>query len=289
MRLYIADWELEIDCAREAFDRLLNFEPFLVSENAPSSASVLCRIETAVGLSDESIDPLLIKEFDGRILTLWLTPDYCSVSLAYTESGSVFRLQADRCWKHVRTDWNSFMKDADVALNDIIMLSFTYSSAFCHTVLLHASCIDSPYGGCAFIGPSGIGKSTHSRLWLEYVPDCRLLNDDQPVIRQLSDGHLYIYGSPWSGKTACYCNDKAQLKALFFMQQAADNRVTRLHGLQVFQKLVEATSAIGSDIKSFSGISEMLAFMAGTIPGYLLENRADQDSVRLSHQIMAAI
>lgn len=34
-----------------------------------------------------------------------------------------------------------------------------------------------------FLGESGTGKSTHTRLWREHIPGAELLNDDSPIIR----------------------------------------------------------------------------------------------------------
>ena len=34
-----------------------------------------------------------------------------------------------------------------------------------------------------FYGPSGTGKTTHSRLWLENVPDSHILNGDKPFLQ----------------------------------------------------------------------------------------------------------
>lgn len=45
-----------------------------------------------------------------------------------------------------------------------------------------------------FLGESGTGKSTHTRLWLENIPGSRLLNDDSPVLRRHKGKNtLYIW------------------------------------------------------------------------------------------------
>ncbi len=51
-----------------------------------------------------------------------------------------------------------------------------------------------------FLGESGTGKSTHSRMWLENIEGSTLLNDDAPAVRISADGTT-AYGTPWSGKT----------------------------------------------------------------------------------------
>jgi serine kinase of HPr protein (carbohydrate metabolism regulator) len=57
------------------------------------------------------------------------------------------------------------------------------ASALFSTLKLHASVIEKEGRALLFLGKSGTGKSTHSRLWQQYVPGCSLLNDDEPVVR----------------------------------------------------------------------------------------------------------
>src|SRR5690606_39491454 len=66
-------------------------------------------------------------------------------------------------------------------------------------ILIHASVIAyQQKQGIAFLGKSGTGKSTHSKLWLQHIPDTELLNDDNPVVRLEEDGKAMIYGTPRS-------------------------------------------------------------------------------------------
>jgi hypothetical protein len=169
------------------------------------------------------------------------------------------------------------------------MIAFVYRSAFYQAVTIHASAIAVKNEGCAFVGPSGIGKSTHSRLWLQHVPDSRLLNDDQPVLRQLPDGTVRLYGSPWSGKTSCYCNEGVALKALFFMEQALENQLTRLTGIETFQQLMKFTSLMGRDTVTFRAISSTQASICGAIPAYLFRNFPAKEAVMLSHKAFVDI
>lgn len=51
------------------------------------------------------------------------------------------------------------------------------------TAAVHSSVIIYENQAVLFLGESGTGKSTHTRLWLENVPGTRLLNDDSPLLR----------------------------------------------------------------------------------------------------------
>ena len=88
------------------------------------------------------------------------------------------------------------------ALDNALMLMYAAGTIGEDTLLIHASVIMNDDEGFVFLGRSGTGKSTHSRLWLENIEGSQLLNDDNPVVRKI-DGQVRVFGSPWSGKTPC--------------------------------------------------------------------------------------
>ena len=59
-------------------------------------------------------------------------------------------------------------------------------------IIFHASVIEMEGKAYAFTAPSGTGKSTHCRLWLQAFPDkARIINGDKPLIRYIDD-ELYV-------------------------------------------------------------------------------------------------
>lgn len=129
-------------------------------------------------------------------------------------------------------------------LSWLIMIAFGQAVLPYRTMLLHASVIRLNEVGIAFLGKSGTGKSTHSRLWLSYVDGCELLNDDNPVLRLRDDGQVYIYGSPWSGKTPCYKSTGVRLTKAIRLEQASVNEYKSLSGKEALLALMPSGSAI---------------------------------------------
>ncbi len=118
-----------------------------------------------------------------------------------------------------------------------IMIAYMLATIGNGTLLIHASAVK--YDGKAYLfqGKSGTGKSTHSRLWVENIAGAELLNDDHPVIRFADDGTPMVYGSPWSGKTHCYRNERAQIGAFVRIVRGQENELRRLAPLSSYASL----------------------------------------------------
>ena len=282
MILCIAGLYIHVAVDVSVVGALPNLQPFVASHI--DEASAICRIDTGQHIPGEETLPTLTSHSDEKTIRVWIKPDACKLSLYSPRTGQTYWSQADRQWCQVQTSWTADSSDSFVCLNDIIMIAFVYRSAFFGAVTIHASAVAVHGQGCAFVGPSGVGKSTHSRLWMQHIPGARLLNDDQPVLRLHPDGTVMMYGSPWSGKTTCYRNEGVRLKALFFMQQALENRLTRLSGIETFQQLLKATSLMGRDTFTFQAISHTQATVCGSVPAYGFRNQPTAEAVALSHQ-----
>lgn len=152
------------------------------------------------------------------------------------------------------------------------------------TVAIHTSTICYRNKAVLFLGESGTGKSTHTRLWLENIKESRLLNDDSPIIRVV-DGELLVYGSPWSGKTACYKNEHHPLAACVRLSQAPYNKITKLGVVAGYAALhPSCPPAFAYDEWLYDFISAFISDVLTTVPVYHLACLPDADAARLSCQ-----
>ena len=101
------------------------------------------------------------------------------------------------------------------------------------TIAIHSSCIVYRNNAVLFLGESGTGKSTHTRLWRENIEGATLLNDDSPIIR-IENGKVWAYGSPWSGKTHCYKAERYELRGCVRISQAPANSIKKLPLLRAY-------------------------------------------------------
>ena len=103
-------------------------------------------------------------------------------------------------------------------------------------VLFHGSVI--AYNGRAYVftAPSGTGKTTHARLWLDLLPDACVLNGDKPFLK-VTDGspddgfsgcRILACGTPWKGKEDLGCNMTLPLEGICLLEQSADNHIEQI-------------------------------------------------------------
>lgn len=96
------------------------------------------------------------------------------------------------------------------------------------------------YNGKAllFSAASGVGKSTHTRLWEKYIPNVKHINDDKNII-VFENNELVLYGNPWSGKHQIDNNISAPLKAIVFLYQSKENSIKKISKKDAFLKLMK--------------------------------------------------
>ena len=170
----------------------------------------------------------------------------------------------------------------EFAISNALMLLYTFNTTPMETLMVHASVVAHNGNAFMFLGRSGTGKSTHSSLWLDNISNTYLLNDDNPVIRVEGD-EINIYGTPWSGKTPCYRNEKLPLKASVRLSQAPDNAIRKLSLLQSYASLMPACSCMRWDKRSTDALHKTVEKVITRVAGWHLECLPDEDAARTCH------
>lgn len=165
-------------------------------------------------------------------------------------------------------------------LNNALMLATAFAGSFHSILLIHASLVRHRGHGYAFIAKSGTGKSTQVSNWLRYIPDCDLMNDDNPIVRVVGD-ESFIYGSPWSGKTPCYRSVKAPLGAITRIDRATANSVERLSAVEAFASVLPSCSSMKWDSQIYDGICSTVARVVETTGIYILHCLPDRESAEV--------
>lgn len=149
---------------------------------------------------------------------------------------------------------------------------------------LHCAAVVHRGEAVAFLGESGTGKSTHARLWCNAVDGTVLLNDDAPVFA-VDDSGVWCYGSPWSGKTPCYRDERYPLRGLVRIVQAPANTVERLDALRQLAALVPSFPPMLVHLSPFNDrMMSMIAVLIRHTTVMQLHCLPDEASARLCCQ-----
>lgn len=149
------------------------------------------------------------------------------------------------------------------------------------TIAIHSSCIVYEGKAVIFLGESGTGKSTHTRLWRENISGAFLLNDDSPIVR--ADDGVYVYGSPWSGKTPCYRQEHYPLAAIVRLYQAPFNRIEKLPLLKAYGAIHPSCPPdFAYNAELYDGISSTIGKILERVPVYMMGCLPDADAAYTS-------
>ena len=147
-------------------------------------------------------------------------------------------------------------------------------------MLLHCSVIEYEGNAYAFLGRSGTGKSTHTKLWMKHLDGVRIVNGDKPIL-SYSGGMFTVYGTPWMGKEGWGSNTKAPLKALCFLEQAKVNNIRKLSMPETTSRLFTQMLIPQEETNAVLTL-EFADKMVREVPAYLLQCDISTDAVRTS-------
>lgn len=258
-------------CKNEGWEEaLLNCTVYAVSErNAAMPSGEL--IENT--LSDMGYVSLY-KEAEG----------YC-VTLSAEQGGTLHVMQAGRDFSTVRVYLREADKRAGHALSSLLRIAYSQAVLYRDAVSIHASAVFCENKAFLFMGKSGTGKSTHSALWLKYIPGAELLNDDNPTLR-IVDGEVYAYGTPWSGKTPCYKPLSYPVGGMVRLKQSPVNRFFRQQEVEAFIALFPGCSIIHQDAELRACLYDTLIRMVERVPVGILECRPDEEAALLCRNML---
>ena len=259
---------------------LRGFAPFEVEPKGDA----LLTVDTACEAMPEECEYDILTEFDfeegqarcsfGRNADSWV------LRIASAEQPAQIFLY-DRHAKSVRTNAGvvgcnpSFLRFG-------LWFVFNIATVQHLAAAVHSSVIVKDGRAVMFLGESGTGKSTHTRLWRESVEGATLLNDDSPFVG-VEDGRTVVYGSPWSGKTPCYKAERYPLLAVVRLSQAPHNRIRPLRGVQAIGALLPSLPpAFAFDRELEEHTLATLSAVLRSVKAYQLECLPNGEAARLS-------
>ena len=256
-----------------AVSALTGFAPFKVV----ADGEALCRFVESGGEAPTFKEVLYKSEIDG-IVSHFGRYNNGFLFVMTPPEGETLELWLDESKRVVNFKGNYNLR----LLRFACWIAYGVVTAPFETVAIHTSTIVCKGKAILFLGESGTGKSTHTRLWQEHIEGATLLNDDSPILR-IIDGKPWIYGSPWSGKTPCYRNESYPLAACVRLSQAPYNQIKKLSIAQGYGALHPSCPpdfAYSDELYDY--ISGVLSTLLSTVPVYHLACLPNTEAARLS-------
>ncbi|MBP0970471.1 MAG: hypothetical protein J5753_00390 [Oscillospiraceae bacterium] len=153
------------------------------------------------------------------------------------------------------------------------------------TLLLHGAAVAVKDRAWLFTAPSGTGKTTHIRLWLDQIEGSYVVNGDKPLIHIGED--VTVYGTPWAGKEGMQKNVGVKLCGIVFLERGAENRIGRTTLLQSLPVLIQQSYRPNDK----SGTEKALALigkLGSRIPLYRLQCNMHPEAAWTAYRTLSA-
>jgi hypothetical protein len=245
------------------------------------SESAACDLEIDLEFSAGLLPPLGRLLFDsGSVWTLYEDGDGLLFDFASDVIGTrpYKRLYVDREFSMGRILLNqSYFSDRslcgplDYPLDELMVM---HRLGRGRGVEVHACGMrDASGNGYLFLGHSGAGKSTTTRLWNQQH-SMTVLSDDRIILRKHDgmDGQaeVWMYGTPWHGEAAFAAPEKSKIDKLFILEHAPENRIHQLQGSQAVGEIMARSFLPFYDAPALESTMAFLEEIVATIPCYRL-------------------
>ena len=152
-------------------------------------------------------------------------------------------------------------------------------------MLLHSAVISDGGHGYAFTANSGVGKTTHIKIWQQAFGDeVSIVNGDKPIIRK-KDGKWYAYGTPWCGKEGWNINTAVPLAAICFLRRGEKNTIAPLKAETAIGDIMPQL-LIPDDAAALMATLDLLDGVLTDVPLYELHCTISEEAARIARAAM---
>ena len=202
-----------------------------------------------------------------------------------------------------KTDADIFAKaERDEVLREIeeaeVRTTFDYAEILCiyrhiaeklplfDRFVMHGAAVKCGESAYIFTAPSGTGKTTHLRLWQEYLGDsvC-VINGDKPILK-IENGEVAAYGTAWAGKERLGNNTSAPLKAICILKRGKENKIYKVDPKEYFAVLLNQIYLPKNEEAARKNL-ELFSKLVDLVPVYVLECDISEDAVKTSFEALS--
>lgn len=262
-----------------------NFRPFLCSGEAePTPCTTLRVMASHAAPVLPQGEPLSVSYNDLGQASLYDSGSAWAIMLVPHPGEQPRLMNMDKTLSHATLWLQPHDRYADFVIDSMTRILFSQFAATCGALVIHASAVECNGTGYIFMGKSGTGKSTHSRLWIRNIANTTLINDDCPLVIAGESGSFLVCGTPWSGKTPCWRRTSAPVGGIVRLRQAPANRFIPLSGVDSFVAFIPGMSVMTSDRQLYAEASSTALSLLDHTPVAILECLPDRGAAELCHR-----
>ena len=292
MRYCVAGHSFQVESSNEMLlAQMTNYEPFGVDQALDTEPIFALKVEQNGLLSMEQREVYPHVFTDNSEDDMPRIEVYRSLEKEWLIRFSQIATSPICCELVCDADFTRGMLHRDAECQDVrfcidngLMLMYAFRTAPLMTLEMHAAVVvkrGDEAKGYLFLGHSGTGKSTHARQWLAAFEDAWLLNDDNPILRVMDNGDVYVYGSPWSGKTPCYKNESAPVGGIIKLSQAPENKIQTISLPQAYAYMLSSASGLKMEQTMADNMFETIKHIITHIPCYHLACLPNEEAARV--------
>jgi hypothetical protein len=147
--------------------------------------------------------------------------------------------------------------------------------------IFHGAVLEYNGSGFLFTAPSGTGKTTHIRLWKQFLgDDCSIVNGDKPILH-IENGRAVAYATPYAGKEGYQNHSSAELKGICFIQRGKKNHIEKVQAGDYLTDLMRQIYMPSSALEAVQTL-ELLDNLIKAVPIYVLHCDISEEAFRTS-------
>ena len=151
------------------------------------------------------------------------------------------------------------------------------------SIVFHGAILECDGRAYAVTAHSGVGKTTHTRLWLsEFGDRVKILNGDKPIFR-IIDGVTYACSTPWRGKEGYGYNAMLPLGGIAFLARGTVNRARTAKPDDVSMRLMNQIYISKTNVLSISRSMQIADQILSSVPLYELECNMDPEAAHIAY------
>lgn len=152
-------------------------------------------------------------------------------------------------------------------------------------ILMHSAVVAVDGKAYVFMAKSGVGKSTHIKLWREVFGEkAVVVNGDKPFF-SFENGVFTAHGSPWRGKEGLGVPISVPVCGICFLSRGEVNTISAASQSETVDKLLQQV-LLPKEREALAAFMEILNRVLESVPFYNLQCNMDKQAAIVAYDGM---